>query len=299
VDGVRFDIAVFTNLGRDHLDLHGSMEAYFRAKARLFTMELSSRAVLNTSDTHGALLRDSIDIPFTEVEHDRLRDVEVTAQRITGFWGETKISVPLGGLTNVDNVMTALCVAEVLGIGPEVAAAGFAQMPAIPGRFEVIAPRASEQGTSPTVIVDFAHTPEGLKELLSSVRSLEGRDRVIVVFGCGGDRDVDKRPRMGEVASTGADLVILTSDNPRSEEPGTIIDAILAGIEQSARARVLIEPDRRMAIETAISSAGPRDVVLVAGKGHESTQTIGTSVVPFNDSAVVREILDHIQGVQR
>jgi UDP-N-acetylmuramoyl-L-alanyl-D-glutamate--2,6-diaminopimelate ligase len=299
VDGVSFDLAVFTNLGRDHLDLHRSMEEYFRAKARLFTTQFCARAVINTGDPYGALLADSVDIAVTPVDWGRLDDVEVTADRITARWAETKIFVPLGGHTNVANLSVALEVAEVLEIAPSVAATGLAAMEAIPGRFEVVASSRAEHDASPTVIVDFAHTPEGLSELLSSVRQLDGCDRVIVVFGCGGDRDKDKRPKMGQVAISAADLVIVTSDNPRSEDPDAIADEILRGVDQNSRDRVIVDQDRRSAIATAISSAGPHDVVLVAGKGHENTQTIGTEVVPFSDAAVVREILSHKQGEQK
>lgn len=299
VDGVKFALAVFTNLGRDHLDLHQSMEAYFRAKARLFTREFSAQAVLNTADMHGALLADTVDIPVTAVDHDRLSDVRVGAGRITGVWAGTEISVPLGGHTNVENLLTALQVAEVLGIDATLAASGLAQMAGIPGRFEVVAGPQVGASDSATVIVDFAHTPEGLEELLTSVRSLQGCDQVIVVFGCGGDRDREKRPRMGQVAAAGADLVIVTSDNPRSEDPAAIADAVLSGIEHIDRSRVLVEHDRRSAIARALSTAGPNDVVVVAGKGHENTQTIGDLIVPFSDAEVVREILGLKQGVQR
>lgn len=299
VDGIKFGLAVFTNLGRDHLDLHQSMEAYFRAKARLFTKDLSAQAVVNTADIHGALLADSVDIPVTPVNHDRLRNVSVSAGEITGVWADAPISVPLGGHANVENLLVALQVAEVLGISPSVAASGLAEMSGIPGRFEVVVGPEHGSANSATVIVDFAHTPEGLEDLLKSVRKLDGCDQVLVVFGCGGDRDREKRPRMGLVAMTGADSVIVTSDNPRSEDPAAIADAVLSGIEQSDRSRVRVELDRRSAIRAAISAAGPHDVVVIAGKGHENTQIIGDVAVPFSDVEVVREILGPQQGSQR
>jgi UDP-N-acetylmuramoyl-L-alanyl-D-glutamate--2,6-diaminopimelate ligase len=299
VDGTVFDLVVFTNLGRDHLDLHQSMEAYFRAKARLFLPEFSAKAVINTADLHGALLADGAEIDVVAVDQARLSEVTVTCDRIEGFWGETRISLPLGGHTNLPNLLLALQVAEVLGVEPAVAAEGLANLKVIPGRFEVIARSQPGSGSTPTVIVDFAHTPEGLEQLLKSVRALDECDRVLLVFGCGGDRDREKRPRMGSVATDGADLVFLTSDNPRSEEPRRIIDEIRAGIEERHRGRVVVEPDRRHAIAAAISSASARDVVLIAGKGHETTQTIAGRVIRLNDAEIVREILGDKPGVQR
>jgi UDP-N-acetylmuramoyl-L-alanyl-D-glutamate--2,6-diaminopimelate ligase len=299
VDGTVFDLVAFTNLGRDHLDLHQSMEAYFRAKARLFSPEFSAKAVINTADIHGALMADGAEIDVVAVDQTRLSEVTITFDRIEGFWGDTRISLPLGGQTNLPNLLLALEVAEVLGVEPAAAAQGLANLKAIPGRFEVVAQSQPGSRPTPTVIVDFAHTPEGLEQLLRSVRAIDKCERVLLVFGCGGDRDREKRPRMGSVATDGADLVFLTSDNPRSEEPRRIIDEIRVGIEERHRGRVVVEPDRRHAIAAAIASATPRDVVLIAGKGHETTQTIAGRVVRSNDAEIVREILGGTPGAQR
>lgn len=298
VDGTVFDLVVFTNLGRDHLDLHQSMEAYFRAKARLFTPEFSAKAVINTVDIHGALLADGSEIEVVAVDRTRLSEIHIGLDRIEGTWADTRVCLPLGGHTNLDNLLIALEVAHVVGIEPAVAARGLANLRPIPGRFEVVSGSLSASGRNPTVIVDFAHTPEGLGQLLESVRSIDGCEKVILVFGCGGDRDREKRPRMGSVATAGADLVFLTSDNPRSEDPRHIIDEIRAGIEDRHHGRVVVEPDRYRAIAAAVNSATHHDVVLIAGKGHETTQTIADRVVHFNDAEVVREILGNEQGEQ-
>jgi UDP-N-acetylmuramoyl-L-alanyl-D-glutamate--2,6-diaminopimelate ligase len=298
VDGTVFDLVIFTNLGRDHLDLHQTMEAYFRAKARLFSPEFSATAVINTSDIHGALLADGAEIDVVAVDQLRLSEVYVGVDRIEANWGATRVTVPLGGQTNLANLLIALEVAEVLGVEPATAAKGLANLQTIPGRFEVVAGSRLEPRPTPTVIVDFAHTPEGLEQLLKSVRSLDVCERLLLVFGCGGDRDNEKRPRMGSVAAAGADLVFLTSDNPRSEDPRRIIDEIRAGIEDRHQDKVVVEPDRRHAITAAISAATDSDVVVVAGKGHERTQTIAGLVVHFNDAEVVREVLGIEQGEQ-
>jgi UDP-N-acetylmuramoyl-L-alanyl-D-glutamate--2,6-diaminopimelate ligase len=295
VNGLRFSLAVFTNLGRDHLDLHLSMEAYFRAKARLFTPELSDQAVINTTDLYGALLVDSSDIPVRAIDQDRLREVRVQAGEITGWWADTEIKVPLGGHTNVANVAAALEVADLLGISPEVASQGLREMSPIPGRFEVVRLDESQRISAPTVIVDFAHTPEGLEELLSSARALDGCEQIVLVFGCGGDRDREKRPRMGGVAVAGADRVVVTSDNPRTEDPALICAEVISGIDEEGISRVVIELDRRNAIATAVKMAGPMDVVLIAGKGHERTQCIGNEVLAFSDAEVVRDVLRNSQ----
>ena len=197
--------------------------------------------------------------------------------------------VPIGGAFNVSNVIAALTVARELGIEPSRAASGIASVGAIDGRFEVF---GGGRTGSPTVVVDYAHTPEGLELLLESVRSAVGGAQITVVFGCGGDRDHGKRPHMGRAAVRGADRVIITSDNPRSEPPQVIVEQILDGIESSERSRVIVEHDRSIAIAQAISGAEPGDVVVVAGKGHETDQEIDGVLYPFDDRAVVAELLD-------
>jgi UDP-N-acetylmuramoyl-L-alanyl-D-glutamate--2,6-diaminopimelate ligase len=287
VDGTRFAAAVFTNLGRDHLDLHGSAQAYFRAKARLFTPELSAVGVTNVDDAHGRLLRDAATIPIVPFSATDATAVEVTASSHAFTWRGERIEVGLGGAFNVSNSLAAATTASVLGIGPADIAAGLRAAGPVRGRFELVS--AGESGVA--VVVDYAHTPDGLGEVLTAARDVTG-GRVIVVFGCGGDRDRAKRPQMGGVAARLADVVVVTSDNPRSESPATIIDEVLAGIPPADRDHVTVEPDRAAAIATALDAANHGDLVVVAGKGHETTQTIGDRVIEFDDRDVVRRLLE-------
>jgi UDP-N-acetylmuramoyl-L-alanyl-D-glutamate--2,6-diaminopimelate ligase len=292
VNGVRFDVAVFTNLGRDHLDLHESVEAYFRAKALLFTPSSSATAVVNRDDPYGQLLADVAAIPTVTFGRDDARDVVVTGDHLAFTWRNVRVDLPVGGRFNVANALAALTAAEQLGIAPATAVAGLGITPPVPGRFETVSP----PGHAFTVVVDYAHTPDGLIELLGAAREVmpagsTGGGRVIVVFGCGGDRDPDKRPLMGAAAGEYADMVYVTSDNPRTEAPLAIIAAVVAGVRSIGSAEPRVEPDRRAAIAGALSAARPGDVVVIAGKGHETYQTIGTTDHPFDDRAVVRELL--------
>jgi UDP-N-acetylmuramoyl-L-alanyl-D-glutamate--2,6-diaminopimelate ligase len=287
VNGVRFDVAAFTNLGRDHLDLHESMEAYFRAKASLFTTELAEVGVTNLDDPYGRLLLDGADIEMVGFRMDDAQDLDVGVGHHAFRWRGTPVRVPLGGRFNAANSLCALAIAERLGIDPDVAARGLGSIAPVPGRFEVV----SAPDAPFSVVVDYAHTPDGLVELLSAVRDDVGSGRVICVFGCGGDRDRDKRPLMGAAAAAHADLVVATSDNPRHEDPRAIIDDAVAGVDPRYRDRVSIEVDRRAGIATAFRAATPGDVVVIAGKGHESTQTIGDTAYPFDDRDVARELL--------
>jgi UDP-N-acetylmuramoyl-L-alanyl-D-glutamate--2,6-diaminopimelate ligase len=289
VDGTWFDAAVFTNLGRDHLDLHVSMEEYFRAKARLFTPELSALGVVNVDDPYGRLLLDVAAIPTRPYSAADARDVEVGVTRHSFTWRGHRVEVALGGAFNVMNSLAALTAVTELGVGAADAVAGLAAAAPVPGRFEVIG--GAEQ-TAPIVIVDYAHTPDGIAELLTAARNVSPSGTVTIVFGCGGDRDREKRPQMGAAAAAGADRVVVTSDNPRSEDPLAIIDAVVAGVREHDRQRLVVEPDRRAAITLAIRSAGAGDVVVVAGKGHETTQTIGDVVHEFDDRVVAREVLE-------
>ncbi|MGI9645901.1 MAG: UDP-N-acetylmuramoyl-L-alanyl-D-glutamate--2,6-diaminopimelate ligase [Ilumatobacteraceae bacterium] len=297
VDGTQFDAVVFTNLGRDHLDLHGSPEEYFRAKAALFTPEFSPLAAINADDTHGRLLIDAVTaagdqprvVPFGS---DRLSEVEVTAERHTYSWRDQSIDVPLGGAFNVLNSLAAVTVAAELGVPGDVAAQGLSRVAPVRGRFEVVADPRSEV----TVVVDYAHTPDGLDEVLTSARGVVGPEgSVIAVFGCGGERDVEKRPEMGAVAARLADRVVVTSDNPRHEDPDAIVEDIVAGVEHRYRARVTSNTDRRAAIGTALAAAGRGDVVVIAGKGHEKTQDLGDTCVPFDDRSVAEALLEELQ----
>jgi UDP-N-acetylmuramoyl-L-alanyl-D-glutamate--2,6-diaminopimelate ligase len=287
VAGTRFRVAVFTNLSRDHLDFHESMEDYFAAKARLFEADLSEAAVVNADDPHGTLLARAATIPTTTYSLAEVEGLEVGATTSTGTWRGHRLVVPLGGAYNVANALGALHAAVALGVDEAAAVAALAEAPPVPGRFEPI-----EAGQPFKVVVDFAHTPDGLENVLSAARSAVGDGRVIVVFGAGGDKDREKRPMMGEAAARLADVVVVTSDNPRSEDPRAIVDEIVAGT--GGRGDVRIEVDRRTAIELAVREARPGDLVVVAGKGHETTQTIGGSVLPFDDRDVTREVLDSL-----
>ena len=287
VDGTRFAAAVFTNLGTDHLDLHGSAEEYFRAKARLFGPDLAELGVTNIDDPHGRLLFDAAPIEMVPYSIGDVTDVVVTADRHTFTWRGRRIEVGLGGGFNVMNSLAAATTAATLGIELDAITEGLAGVDVVPGRFE----RVVVDGEAPTVIVDYAHTPDALAEVLGAARTITNGS-LLVVFGCGGDRDPGKRPQMGAVAAQLADRVVVTSDNPRSERPEAIIEAVVAGVASTDRSKVDVEVDREAAIRRALELASPRDVVVVAGKGHETTQTIGTRVVPFDDRAVVRRLLE-------
>ncbi len=294
-DGTEFDAVVFTNLGRDHLDLHGSQEEYFRAKARLFDPAFSPLGVINVDDPHGRLLADSVaadDFRIVTVSQEQLTDVEVTASAHRYRWQSIDVAVPIGGRFNVANSLIALTTAVELGIEPEIAAAGLRSLTAVPGRFEVVStPESERRGV--TVVVDYAHTPDGLTEILGSARAVAADGgAVVVVFGCGGERDRPKRPEMGRIAARLADRVIVTSDNPRGESPEEIIGDIVAGVEDGYRRRVVTESDRRAAINTALADATAGDVVVIAGKGHEATQQFADHTIEFDDRRVVREILE-------
>ncbi len=296
VDGTEFDAVVFTNLGHDHLDLHGSQEEYFRAKARLFTPSFARLGIVNVDDTYGRLIADTAraDGEFRVVTYSlaEVSDVEVTATAHRYVWRGRQVEVPLGGDFNVANSLAALTTSAEVGIDPDVAVSGVANLAAVPGRFEVIATDESRR-RGITVVVDYAHTPDGLSRVLDAARAVvTDAGTLTVVFGCGGNRDRAKRPEMGAVASRGADRVVITSDNPRDESPQAIIDEILGGIEPGSRADVITLIDRRAAIAEAVASAGAGDVVVIAGKGHESTQEFGDRVIEFDDRAVAREFLE-------
>jgi UDP-N-acetylmuramoyl-L-alanyl-D-glutamate--2,6-diaminopimelate ligase len=285
-DGTRTAVAVFTNLGRDHLDFHGTLDAYFAAKARLFTPELCERAVVNADDEHGRWLLAGARVPTVAYSLADVTDLAVTPTCSRLRWRGHDVVVPVGGRFNVANALAALTAAVEAGVDTATAVAGLAAAAPVPGRFEPV-----DAGQPYAVVVDYAHTPEGLVAVLRAARDgVEGR--VVVVFGCGGDRDAEKRPAMGAVAARLADVVVVTSDNPRSEDPAAIISAVIAGIPEPDRRRVVVEGDRRAAIGLALGVAGPGDVVVVAGKGHETTQDLGGGrVAPFDDRVVARELL--------
>jgi UDP-N-acetylmuramoyl-L-alanyl-D-glutamate--2,6-diaminopimelate ligase len=290
VDGTHFEMAVFTNLSRDHLDYHDSMEEYFRAKARLFTDAFTDEAVVGVDDPYGRVLVEAATVPTRGYGLADAHDLSLGLHGTTFVWRGRAVRLPMGGAFNVRNALAALEVGIGLGLDADGLAEGLATTPPVPGRFELI-----DRGQGFAVVVDYAHTPDGLEQVLTSARELADDGRVAVVFGCGGDRDVTKRPAMGEVASRLADRVYLTSDNPRGEDPQEIIDDVNAGIT-STGASVAIDLDRRAAIAAAIASANEGDLIVIAGKGHETTQTTGDHVVPFDDRVVAAELLDLRQG---
>jgi UDP-N-acetylmuramoyl-L-alanyl-D-glutamate--2,6-diaminopimelate ligase len=288
VDGLIVDAAVFTNLSQDHLDLHTTMEAYFEAKRALFTPAHARHAVVNADDPWGRRVLEAPSIPTTSyaVETDadvRAAEVSVEGSGSTLIVDGVLVRSALRGRFNVDNVLAALVAAQVVGVGIEVGARGVAEVRAVPGRMEPV-----DAGQDFTVVVDYAHTPDSIHSVLRGARgSADGR--VIVVFGCGGDRDRAKRPMMGRAAAEDADLVIVTTDNPRSEDPEAIIDEITGGIPAGMTA--IVEPDRATAIGRAIDAARTGDVVVVAGKGHETTQEVDGAFLPFDDREVARAAL--------
>ena len=263
------------------------MEDYFAAKARLFTSELADRAVVDTTTEWGRRLADAAasEIPVTEVDQRQIEVVEADARSSTFCWRGHRVTLPLSGAFNRANAVLAAEVATALGMEPADAAAGLATAAPVPGRFEPV-----QAGQDFAVIVDYAHTPDGLTAALRAARSLtEGS--LTVVFGAGGDRDRDKRPEMGAAADRLADRVIVTSDNPRSEDPEQIISHIVEGM---SRAPELCDPDRRLALRHALSVALPGDTVLIAGKGHETSLTIGSERLPFDDRTVASEEIERL-----
>lgn len=309
IAGVRFDVGVFTNLSRDHLDYHGDMESYFASKARFFREYLPAggkrpRMAINADDPHGALLAREFPGATT---YGMQRDRGVYPERVeTGWtgtrmtlstpWGELDMRTRLIGAYNASNVMAAVCAAGLLGVPAQAICEGVDRLTVIPGRMEEIPNRRNLH-----VFVDYAHTPEGLERVLSTLGGL-GEGRLITVFGCGGNRDRGKRPQMGRISALRSDIVVVTSDNPRNEDP----DAILADILPGLRAEGFIEADgevawedgyfiaisdRRAAIALALSLARPGDTVAIAGKGHENVQIIGDRSLPFDDREVVRGVL--------
>ncbi|CAN5771859.1 UDP-N-acetylmuramoyl-L-alanyl-D-glutamate--2,6-diaminopimelate ligase [soil metagenome] len=284
VDGTHFRVAVFTNLSRDHLDHHGDMASYFQAKARLFEPDRCDLAVVNLDDPHGRLLRDAAVVPCEGFSLDDAEDLVLDAAGSTFRWRGAEVHLELAGRFNVSNALAAATSAAALGATPDQVAAGLAAAGAVAGRFERV-----DVGQGFLAVVDYAHTPDGLDQLLTTARELAGEARVLIVFGAGGERDHSKRPMMGEVAARLADVVIVTTDNPRGEDPAAIISQVQNGMDDPRDLR--IEPDRRAAIELAVAAARAGDVVLVAGKGHETTQTVGSVITDFDDRVVLRDAL--------
>lgn len=339
VRGCSFKTAVFTNLSQDHLDFHHTMDSYFEAKASLFSKEYTASAAVNVSDEWGKRLLQRLEVPWVsfgkkedgadvyaedvvfgasstsfvlhckaradEVERGRAGDTKGAKNggvssgllRSAGSHDKARVEIPLAGTFAVWNALAAAACATAMGIEFEHVLAGLEAAPPVPGRFEIV-----QKGQDFLAVVDYAHTPESVKAVLRSARALKGSEtaKVIVVVGCGGDRDRAKRPLMGRAAVEEADFAVFTSDNPRSEDPQSILEQIVAGAEQAERpvGRFMTELDRRKAIHTAISMAGPGDVVVIAGKGHETGQIFKDETVPFDDREVVREALHALRGHQ-
>ncbi|HEY5052517.1 MAG TPA: UDP-N-acetylmuramoyl-L-alanyl-D-glutamate--2,6-diaminopimelate ligase [Solirubrobacterales bacterium] len=290
-DAVHFDVALFTNLTQDHLDFHADMEDYFRAKRLLFGSRPGT-AVINVDDAYGRRLAEEFDgVTFSTegaeadfVARDISFDTVGARFAIEGPEGEIAIETGLPGHFNISNALGAFAAATALGVDPETAAAGLASAGRVPGRFEPV-----DEGQDFAVLVDYAHTPDSLENVLRAARRLTA-GRVISVFGAGGDRDRDKRPKMGRAGATLSDLSVVTSDNPRSESPEAIIAEVLGGIED--REGVEVEPDRRAAIRLALERAQSGDTVVIAGKGHEQGQEFEQGrKLPFDDREVAREEL--------
>ena len=310
-----FDIAVFTNLSQDHLDFHGDMQSYWSSKKRLFTEYLTTgpkkenaSAVINCDDARGRELADSLPMPVVktgsapdcEIRPENIRcNLNGTDGKVAAPGGSFNFKTPLVGVHNVENILSATGVATALNIASDTIKAGIEALSAIPGRLEPI-----ENSTGRYIYVDYAHTPDALENTVSALKEIAPA-RIICVFGCGGNRDKKKRPLMGEIVARLCDLSIVTSDNPRTEDPAAIIDQILPGVGQSGglvystidlktgfkEKGYAVEPDRRHAIELGILASRPGDAVLIAGKGHETYQILGTAVVAFDDREEARKAM--------
>ena len=301
VHGLPFDVAIFTNLTQDHLDYHGSMAQYFAAKQALFDGTLGEPprvAVINLEDEHGAKLALRAREAGAEIFSYGVGVGEFRAESVslrpTGMefllqapHGAQRIESQLAGRVNVQNMLAAAAAAMARGLTLPQVAEGAAALDHVPGRFQTV-----DRGQPFTVVVDYAHTEDALRNLLSVAREFATQGgRVLTLFGCGGDRDRTKRPRMGHAAGEGSDLCMLTSDNPRSEDPQAILDDVLPGLRESG-VRYLVGPDRALAIRTLLTEARAHDIVLIAGKGHEKTQTIGSEQLPFDDAEVAAQALE-------
>jgi UDP-N-acetylmuramoyl-L-alanyl-D-glutamate--2,6-diaminopimelate ligase len=289
LDRVRFAVLAFTNLSQDHLDFHADMEDYFEAKRRLFVGEHAPPAAVNVGDDYGRRLAADLRAQgtplltygFADDADLRPDELDLSAAATELGAGGIRLRTRLRGRFNVENVLATVAAARLLGLPDEAIARGIASVGGVPGRFETV-----DEGQPFTVVVDYAHKPGALENVLRTARELTS-GRVVCVFGCGGDRDRGKRPLMGRIAADLADVAIVTSDNPRSEDPQAIIEEILAGMPREPE----VEPDRRRAIERALELAEPGDTVVIAGKGHERGQELAGEMLPFDDREVASETL--------
>ena len=286
ISRMTYDAAIFTNLSLDHLDYHGDMESYYKAKSSLFSPTHSKLAVINADNQFGKRLMNEVEIPQVSFSLNDVDIVERTLIKTTFRWKGQIIDLKLPGVFNLENALAAVVTAEALGFNREVIAKGLKSAKGTPGRFELL----THSDEEPYIIVDYCHTPDGLEKILLSINELLPGARTHIVFGCGGDRDTSKRAQMGMISETHATNVYLTSDNPRSENQMVIINDILAGIHDTEP--VYVNPDRREAIFHAVTTANQDDVVLIAGKGCEPYQEISGTLHPFLDSDVGREALE-------
>jgi len=300
--GMPVDVAIFTNLTQDHLDYHGTMEKYAEAKARLFVgvgAKSPRVAVINADDGAGAQMiaaADGCEVVTYGIDAGDWRAVDValkageTRFELKSPLGDVTVQSHLTGRVNVYNLLAAMAAAVARGLTLEEAVESAGHVKPVPGRFEAV---PNELGF--TVVVDYAHTDDALQNLIGIARDLVGTGRVITLFGCGGDRDKTKRPKMGRVAGAGSDLVVVTSDNPRSEEPMEIIDEVMLGVRETD-VTFIVEEDRRAAIEVAIRAAKPGDIVLLAGKGHEKVQIFADGAAPFDDVEEAARVLRDLRN---
>lgn len=295
VAGTNFAVSGFTNLSQDHLDFHGDMESYFRAKSLLFSPQYSVNAIINVDDLYGRRLNEEIKIPALTassrgpadwyLDEIQCNDSGSRARLVDPYGRKYELVIALPGRYNLDNALMAIAVASATGLDTAALIEGLGALSGVPGRMERI-----DSGRGFSIIVDYAHTPDAVENLLAELREVT-TGRIISVLGCGGDRDAGKRPLMGAAVAAGSDIALLTSDNPRSEDPMVILAQMEAGAKGVGQASVMVEADRKNAITQAIALAMPGDCVVIAGKGHEQGQEVGGVVTPFDDRVVAREAL--------
>ena len=286
VNSLRFDVGIFTNLSRDHLDYHETMENYLLAKARLFQDGRARHAIVWNDGEWASKIIELADCPVTVLNDDTIEGLVAEVGQLRFRWRGIDVVAPLTGSYNALNLVAAMEACVQLGEEPTRIAQAASHVEPVPGRCEVVAVPGLKN--APVVVVDYAHTPDGLATALNNLKEIHG-GRIITVFGCGGDRDSGKRPLMGEIAAQWSDVIVITSDNPRTEDPAEIARQVSAGVNSEAESHVVL--DRREAIRDALALAGEGDLVLIAGKGHEKTQQIGTTVLDFDDVQVAKDLL--------